>query len=105
MCGSRQRMSGSPPIAFGNGGGGPRGRAGVRGAGPGRKRNRGMTSYEDVKKAARTARSPTQGRIHFAALLAAAAELGPDDFIVVGGAAIEFHTVGGHHPRENGIGS
>jgi len=53
-----------------------------------------MTSYEDVKTAVRTARSPTQGRIHFAALLASAAQVGPDDFIVVGGSAIEFHTVG-----------
>jgi len=53
-----------------------------------------MTSYEDAKKAVRGARSPTQGRMHFAALLAAAAALGPDDFIVVGGSAIEFHTVG-----------
>ena len=53
-----------------------------------------MTSYENVKKAVRTAQSPTQGRIHFAALLASAAQLGPDDFIVVGGSAIEFHTVG-----------
>ena len=53
-----------------------------------------MTSYEDVKRAVRTAQSPTQGRIHFAALLASAAQVGPDDFIVVGGSAIEFHTVG-----------
>ena len=53
-----------------------------------------MTSYEDVRRAVRTAQSPTQGRIHFAALLASAAQVGPDDFIVVGGSAIEFHTVG-----------
>ena len=53
-----------------------------------------MTSYEDVKRAVQTARTPTKGRIHFAALLASAAQLGPDDFIVVGGSAIEFHTVG-----------
>jgi hypothetical protein len=53
-----------------------------------------MTSYEDVTRAVRIAPSPTQGRVHFAALLAGAAEVDPDDFIVVGGSAIEFHTVG-----------
>ena len=50
--------------------------------------------YAEVRRAVRGARSATEGRIHFAAILAGAARLGPDDFIVVGGSAIEFHTVG-----------
>lgn len=53
-----------------------------------------MIPYEEVVVAVRKARSPTEGRIYFAALLASAAGVPPDDFIVVGGSAIEFHTVG-----------
>ena len=53
-----------------------------------------MSSYEVVRDAVKASPSPTQGRLHFAALLAREAGLGPDDFIVVGGSAIEFHTVG-----------
>lgn len=53
-----------------------------------------MTSFEHVEKTVQTAASPTQGRIYFAALLASTAGLGPDDSIVVGRSAIEFHMVG-----------
>lgn len=53
-----------------------------------------MTSYEDVAAAVQSARSPTEGRINLAALLATEAGLSLDDFIVVGGSAIEVHTVG-----------
>jgi len=53
-----------------------------------------MSSYDIVRNAVKAAESPTQARLHFAALLAREAGLGPDDFIVVGDSAIEFHTVG-----------
>jgi len=50
--------------------------------------------YEEVKEKLRGARSPTEKALHFAALLAAAGEVSPDDLIVVGGSAIEIYTNG-----------
>src|SRR2546428_753819 len=48
-----------------------------------------MSSYEVVRDAVKAGPSPTQGRLHFAALLAREAGPGPDDFISMGGSASE----------------
>ena len=50
--------------------------------------------YEEVIEKLKGARSPTEKALHFAALLAAAGEVSPDDLIVVGGSAIEIYTNG-----------
>lgn len=51
-------------------------------------------SYEEVVEKLRASRSPTERRLHFAALLAKAGEASTDEFIVVGGSAIEIYTSG-----------
>lgn len=53
-----------------------------------------MTTVDEVVDALRGARDPAERRLHFAAILASAAAVPVDDFIVVGGSAIEFYTVG-----------
>jgi len=53
-----------------------------------------VISYDQVVEDLRRARSPTERRLHFAALLAKAGGVSTDEFIVVGGSAIEFYTSG-----------
>jgi len=53
-----------------------------------------VISYDQVIEELKKARSATERRIHFAALLAKAGGVSADDFIVVGGSAIEFYTSG-----------
>lgn len=53
-----------------------------------------MIGPEEVEKALRAARTPTERRLHFAALLAKAGGASPDQFIVVGGSAIDIYTSG-----------
>ncbi len=53
-----------------------------------------MIDYDQVVEELEKARSATERRIHFAALLAKAGGVSTDDFIVVGGSAIEFYTSG-----------
>ena len=53
-----------------------------------------MIGYDQVVEELKRARSPTERRLHFAALLAKAGGVPTDDFIVVGGSAIEFYTSG-----------
>lgn len=53
-----------------------------------------MISYDEVVQELGRARSPTERRLHFAALLASAGGASTDEFIVVGGSAIEFYTSG-----------
>src|SRR2546430_11686606 len=50
--------------------------------------------YEDLVAKLETARTPTELRLHFSALLAKAGEVPADDFIIVGGSAIEIYTRG-----------
>jgi len=50
--------------------------------------------YEDLVAKLETARTPTELRLHFSALLAQASEVPADDFIIVGGSAIEIYTRG-----------
>lgn len=53
-----------------------------------------MITYDEVTAELKKARSPTERRIHFAALLARAGKVSIEEFIVVGGSAIEFYTSG-----------
>ncbi|TLZ52084.1 MAG: hypothetical protein E6K18_03480 [Methanobacteriota archaeon] len=53
-----------------------------------------LISREELKSRLRTAPDQTQYRLYFAAILADAAAIPTDDFIVVGGSAIEIYTVG-----------
>lgn len=53
-----------------------------------------MISYDEVVQDLKRARSPTERRLYFAALLSKAGEASADEFIVVGGSAIEFYTSG-----------
>jgi hypothetical protein len=53
-----------------------------------------VITYEQLKEELRRANSPTERRLHFAALLAKAGGASTDEFIVVGGSAIEFYTSG-----------
>jgi len=53
-----------------------------------------VISYDQVVEDLKKARSPTERRIHFAALLARAGGVSTEEFIVVGGSAIEFYTSG-----------
>jgi len=53
-----------------------------------------VISYDEVVQELNRATSPTERRLHFAALLASAGEVSTDEFIVVGGSAIEFYTSG-----------
>ena len=53
-----------------------------------------MISYDEVVQELGRARNPTERRLHFAALLASAGGVSTDEFIVVGGSAIEFYTSG-----------
>jgi len=50
--------------------------------------------YEDLVAKLETARTPTELRLHFSALLAQASEVPADDFIIVGGSAIEIYARG-----------
>jgi len=50
--------------------------------------------YEQLVGELKLARSPTERRLHFAAILAGAGGVSADEFIVVGGSAIEFYTSG-----------
>ena len=54
----------------------------------------GTIPYEELKARLAAAPDPTQYRLYFAALLAQSATIPPDDFVVVGGSAIEVYTVG-----------
>ena len=51
-------------------------------------------TYEAVVAELRSARNETERRLHFSALLAKAGEVPADDFIIVGGSAIEIYTRG-----------
>jgi len=53
-----------------------------------------VISLEELKVKLRAAPDATRRRLYFAALLARAAGIPTDDFIVVGGSAIEIYTVG-----------
>lgn len=53
-----------------------------------------MISYDEVVQELKRASSPTERRLHFAALLGSAGGVSTDEFIVVGGSAIEFYTSG-----------
>jgi len=53
-----------------------------------------MIQYDEVVEKLKPARSPTEQRLHFSAILATAAGASTDEFIVVGGSAIEFYTDG-----------
>lgn len=55
-----------------------------------------MIDYDQVVEELERARSPTERRLHFAALLAKVGGVSTDDFIVVGGSAIEFYTSGAY---------
>jgi len=55
-----------------------------------------VTTRAGVTEALRGISDPTQRRIAFAGLLAREARLPPDDFVVVGGSAIEFYTSGSY---------
>jgi len=50
--------------------------------------------YEEVVVNLKSARNPTERRLHFSAMLAKASEVPVDDFIIVGGSAIEIYTRG-----------
>lgn len=52
------------------------------------------TTYSEVQSRLRRTASPTERRLHFAAILGEAANIPADDMIIVGGSAIEFYTVG-----------
>jgi len=52
------------------------------------------TTYEAVVAELKSARNETERRLHFSALLAKAGEVAADDFIIVGGSAIEIYTRG-----------
>lgn len=51
-------------------------------------------TYDEMRKHLQRAASPTERRLHFAAILGKAAGVPTDDMIIVGGSAIEFYTVG-----------
>jgi len=51
-------------------------------------------TYEELVAKLESARNPTERRLHFSALLAAACEVPADEFIIVGGSAIEIYTRG-----------
>jgi len=53
-----------------------------------------LISRDELKAKLGSAPDQTQYRLYFAAILADAAAIPPDDFIVVGGSAIEIYTVG-----------
>lgn len=53
-----------------------------------------IMGVEELATKLRVATDPTQRRLYFAALLASAAEMTADEFLVVGGSAIEFYTAG-----------
>lgn len=53
-----------------------------------------MIPHDEVVDKLRLVKSPTERRLHFSALLAKASGASTDDFIVVGGSAIEFYTSG-----------
>lgn len=50
--------------------------------------------YEEVIANLESARNPTERRLHFSAMLATAGGVPADDFIIVGGSAIEIYTRG-----------
>jgi hypothetical protein len=51
-------------------------------------------SLDEVRENLRLAKNETEYHLYFAALLRKAAAIPPDNFFVVGGSAIEIHTVG-----------
>jgi hypothetical protein len=51
-------------------------------------------TYEEVVAELECSRNETERRLHFSALLARAGEVPADDFIIVGGSAIEIYTRG-----------
>ncbi|MFQ5908927.1 MAG: DUF6036 family nucleotidyltransferase [Thermoplasmata archaeon] len=52
--------------------------------------------YEELREKLQVVEDPTRRRMYFSALLGRTAGVPADDFIVVGGSAIEFYTVGAY---------